>query len=358
MHVMGLSLTATSAVWVLLDTSSGTILAEEVVPVASVDEVAKAAALSVQAFAEQTEHGIDRVHLTWTPDGRQHGVRLRTKLRLYGFESIETLSPDEAREGRNRTARHIAPHLAMAYGAARAEHTDESGSPLQKLTALVPRPVAEPDGLGVRWSRFVDDARMSLHTATSRVPVRIAGGVAAAAVVGLVAYALVGTTSSISPGPAPAGAVAEPAPSAPEAVRIPAPQPVVAHPDTLAAVQPEVAPMPESVTVAESALEPVTVAESAPVAQSVVEASPVQNWSAPAAIPHIASVSEAASPPAAVTPLAPAEAAPVNAGVPTGQAHLSGPAPVPGPIAVPGPPAPAAPAPAPGPLSGFLGALP
>ncbi|MGE2735061.1 hypothetical protein [Mycolicibacterium vaccae] len=349
---MGLSLTSTSAVWVLLDTSSGTILADEVVPVAAVEEVAKAAALSVQTFTAQTEHRIDRVHLTWTPDGQHHGVRLRTKLRLFGFDDIETFTGDEAREGRNRTARHIAPHLAMAYGAARAEHADASGSALQKLTALVPHPAVEPGGFRARWSQLVDDARVSVQTAAARMPVRIAGGVAAAAVLGLVAYALTGTTSPVTPTPSQAGVVAEPAPGA---APVPSPQPVVARPDTAAAAVPEVA-VPE-VAVAEPVAQWTPVGESLPVTESV----PVPTWSVPEAVPQSGAVVEA------VTPSAPAEATPsaLEVGAEVGQAHLSGDAPVLGPVAVSDPVAvvapvapPVAPEPPPGPLSQFLGALP
>lgn len=346
MHVLGLSLTATSAVWVLLDTSSGTILADEVVPEGPAEEVARTAAQSVQAFAAHAAHPIDRVHLTWTADGQPQGVRLRTKLRLYGFDAIDTLTQDEAREGRNRTARHIAPHLAMAYGAARAGHADEPGSPLQKLTALVPHPVADPGGIGARWSRFVDDARTALDGAAARRPVQVAGGVAAVAVVGLVAYALVGTSPPAVPAPEPVETVAESVQSPPEAAHIPAPQPVVARPDTETVTPADVTTIPESVIVAESVVaESVPVVESAPVVESVpvVETSPAPTWSAPQTVPVV-------------------EAAVPDAGV--GEAHLSGPAPVLGPIAVPdpvshtGPVAPPAPEPPSGPLSPFLGALP
>ena len=53
--VMGLSLTATSAVWALVDTKDGAILADEVVALDSVNEIARATARSVQAFALQSD---------------------------------------------------------------------------------------------------------------------------------------------------------------------------------------------------------------------------------------------------------------------------------------------------------------
>lgn len=107
--VMGLSLTATSAVWALVDTKDGAILADEVVALDSVNEIARATARSVQAFALQSDRDIDGIRMTWTDDGRDHAIRLRSKLRLFGFDTIEHVSEEEAREGRNQTARHIAP---------------------------------------------------------------------------------------------------------------------------------------------------------------------------------------------------------------------------------------------------------
>ena len=68
--VMGLSLTATSAVWALVDTKDGAILADEVVALDSVNEIARATARSVQAFALQSDRDIDGIRMTWTDDGR------------------------------------------------------------------------------------------------------------------------------------------------------------------------------------------------------------------------------------------------------------------------------------------------
>lgn len=376
MRVMGLSLTATSAVWVLLDTGSGTVLAEEVVAVTSVDEVARAAALSVQAFAAQTEYDIDSVHLTWTPDGAQHGIRLRTKLRLYGFDAIETITPEEAREGRNRTARHIAPHLAMAYGAARAVHAGDTGSVLDRLSALVPHRTgpsdAPRDGFGARLAAVagsgrdavadaVDTSRTALQSAAGRVPMRIAAAAGVIAIVGVALYAFVGTAPTPAPGPAPAGAVADPTPAPPHDAGpvTQAPEPVLAGPEVVDA-QPEVGTAPEAVAVAEAVRAPVaeyvpevvTTREAAavPVAPTVEEVTAIET------APQGSPAAELATSPVEV-PLGPAEQAP--AGV--GQPHLSHTVPVAGPMAVPEPavPAvPAAPAPPPGPLRPFFDALP
>ncbi|TRW79448.1 hypothetical protein FK535_21900, partial [Mycolicibacterium sp. 018/SC-01/001] len=193
--VMGLSLTAKSAVWALVDTRDGTILADEVVTLDSANEIARAAARSVQEFALQSRHDIEGVRLTWHDDARAHGIRLRTKLRLFGFDTVETVTQEAAREGRNRTARHIAPHLVLAYGAARADlHADEHRNVLSRLVALVPIPVAAAAGV--------------------------------IAVAGLGVYALTGGFTASTPvveasAPAPAPVAVPPAPPVPARVRRP-----------------------------------------------------------------------------------------------------------------------------------------
>lgn len=136
--VLGLSLTASSAVWVLVDTDDGRILAEEVVELESLHEIARTAALSVQALDSRTEYDIEAVRLTWTDDAYPHGVRLRTKLRLFGFEPVETVPSEAARAGRNKTARHLAPHLALAYGAARADRDADGGNVLRRFASRAP----------------------------------------------------------------------------------------------------------------------------------------------------------------------------------------------------------------------------
>ncbi|WP_163723581.1 hypothetical protein [Mycolicibacterium psychrotolerans] len=212
-------MTAKSAVWALVDTKDGTILADEVVTLDSANEIARAAARSIQSFALQSERDIDGVRMTWSEDARAHGIRLRTKLRLFGFETVETVSQDAAREGRNRTARHIAPHLVLAYGAARA---DLRGA----------------------------DHRNMLVRLVSRVPVAVSATAAAAsvaAVAGVGIYALTGgfsstppVTDSAAPAPVPAPAAAPAAAPAPPPaaapVAAPMAQPVEAAPPTPAEV--------------------------------------------------------------------------------------------------------------------------
>lgn len=242
--VLGLSLTATSAVWVLVDTEDGKILADEVVAVDSSDEVARAAARSVQAFDVQTEHNIEGVRLTWSDDARAHGIRLRTKLRLFGFETVETVTPEDARTNRNKTARHIAPHLALAYGAARTNAAD----------------------LDSRYGVF--------RRLAARVPLRIAGAASAVAAVGVgvLLYSLMGGSSSqpdatVAEAIAPGGvqATSEPvvAPPAPQAVAAPAVNPVPSRgpvtfwrPATATATTPEWTYQPDEATVPDVATVP------------------------------------------------------------------------------------------------------
>ena len=139
--VIGLSLTAKSAVWALVDTKDGTILADEVVTLDSANEIARAVVRSIESFAAQSERGIDGVRMTWSDDAQAGGNRLRTEVRLLGIKTVETVSQHAAREARNRTARYIAPHLVLAYGAARAEqHTDDRRVALRRLVS--PAPVA------------------------------------------------------------------------------------------------------------------------------------------------------------------------------------------------------------------------
>ena len=248
--VLGLSLATSSAVWVLVDTADGSILAEEVVAPDSVHDIARAAALSVQAFDAHTEHDIEGIRLTWTDDACQQGIRLRTKLRLFGFETVATVSQEAAREGRNKTARHLAPHLTLAYGAARSDRSaDESRSVFQRLAAQVPEQLA---------------ARVP-EQLVARVPPRVAvascAAAAAAVAVGAGLYAFGDSspsegsyTTAAQPALAQAGPKVVPAPTAappkpvvpwsvadPAAVPAPTrtPEAVAEWPSTTAAAQPE-----------------------------------------------------------------------------------------------------------------------
>ena len=348
--VMGLSLTATSAVWALVDTKDGAILADEVVALDSVNEIARATARSVQAFALQSDRDIDGIRMTWTDDGRDHAIRLRSKLRLFGFDTIEHVSEDEAREGRNQTARHIAPHLTLAYGAARAHPADEAHHLLRRLTSRVPA------------------ARATI----ARVPMRITMAASIAAVCAVAAlgvFAVMGgpssqpvETANAEPAPAaappaaltpPAGTgpapVAAPAPARQPAV--PAPQaPVVDTPPPVSAPQivaePQPASAPQVVADPQPASTPQVVAQPRPasppqvVGQPQPASAPQVTPSQPATTPHHMMVSQPVSgpdtldaPAVAADPSAagtlPAEAAPVAVRV--GQPHLTDSAPLAGP---------------------------
>lgn len=263
--VLGLSVTASSAVWVLVDTYDGSIIADEVVALDTTHEIARAAARSVQEYATQSSREIDGVRLVWDEEARHEGIRLRTKLRLFGFDVIETVTEDAAREGRNRTARHIAPHMVLAYGAARADldgATDRGV--LRRLTEKVP---AADRGVGapVLTDRFAS-ARIAGSEAAmrasdrwrdiaSRVPggtvARVAAGFFAVAVTGVVGYALLGSSASHEvPQPAVAEAVVPAPPAAVAPAPEPAPAPAPAAPaaaldDVLPAAVPEVATAPQ-----------------------------------------------------------------------------------------------------------------
>ena len=329
---MGLSLTAKTTVWALVDTKDGTILADEVVALDSANEIARATARSIQTFALQTERDIDGVRMTWTDDARAHGIRLRNKLRLFGFETVETVSADDAREGRNQTARHIAPHLVLAYGAARAKpHADDHRNVLVRLASRTP------------------------------IPVAAAAGVAAVAGVGI--YALTGGFSSTTRPVTPAAA---PAPAAP-----PQAAPAPNHPAPIMAPVAPVVPVeaPVAAPPSESA------AVDAPVVRATVEETP-------AATPTVADVDS--EPQIATVPHLNAgqqvDTMPATAGITptdeqtistlTGQPHLTGSqlaagpvqavvAPVPAQsVVTPTTTAPAPQQPSGGPLSVFLGALP
>lgn len=324
--VLGLSLTAGSAVWVLVDTYDGSIIADEVVALDSVNELARAAARSVQTFALQSDRDIDGVRLVWDDDdaaARQHGIRLRTKLRLFGFDTVETVSEEAAREGRNRTARHIAPHMVLAYGAARADVEDTGGAGvLRRLVARVPR--------------HVPPVTMSVRLAA-------AATVAAIAVVGVVLYAFVGGSPSHEvPDNAVAEAVLPAPPAAVPAAPVPAPVPAAAQaaplPEPVPEALPEIATTPEDTWIPDVVDAEIAATPAAEPVAEVIEA------------PEVAVVH-------GLDPAAPQAVSAV-----TGVPHLSGAGPVAGPVAqaVPAPAAPVAPAPpAPaGPLGALFRALP
>ncbi|WP_348728194.1 hypothetical protein [uncultured Mycolicibacterium sp.] len=347
---MGLSLTATSAVWALVDTKDGAILADEVVALDSVNEIARATARSVQAFALQSDRDIDGIRMTWTDDGRDHAIRLRSKLRLFGFDTIEHVSEDEAREGRNQTARHIAPHLTLAYGAARAHPADEAHHLLRRLTSRVPAARATIARVPMRITMAASIAAVcavaalgvfAVMSGPSAQPVETANAEPAPAAAPPAAL-----TPPAGTGPAP---VAAPAPARQPAV--PAPQaPVVDTPPPVSAPQivaePQPASAPQVVADPQPASTPQVVAQPRPasppqvVGQPQPASAPQVTPSQPATTPHHMMVSQPVSgpdtldaPAVATDPSAagtlPAEAAPVAVRV--GQPHLTDSAPLAGP---------------------------
>ncbi len=348
--VMGLSLTATSAVWALVYTKDGAILADEVVALDSVNEIARATARSVQAFALQSDRDIDGIRMTWTDDGRDHAIRLRSKLRLFGFDTIEHVSEDEAREGRNQTARHIAPHLTLAYGAARAHPADEAHHLLRRLTSRVPAARATIARVPMRITMAASIAAVcavaalgvfAVMSGPSSQPVETANAEPAPAAAPPAAL-----TPPAGTGPAP---VAAPAPARQPAV--PAPQaPVVDTPPPVSAPQivaePQPASAPQVVADPQPASTPQVVAQPRPasppqvVGQPQPASAPQVTPSQPATTPHHMMVSQPVSgpdtldaPAVATDPTAtgtlPAEAAPVAIRV--GQPHLTDSAPLAGP---------------------------
>ena len=310
--VLGLSLTATSAVWALVDTKDGAILADEVVALESVNEIARATARSVQSFALQSERDIDGIRMTWTDDARNQGIRLRSKLRLFGFDTIEQISEDDAREGRNRTARHIAPHLTLAYGAARAHADDDGNGLLRRLTARVPvgrasfSRVPMPIAIAASIATVCAVAALGVFTAMggpSPQPVETTN----AEVV-----PVTDPSAAVVPAPAPqppAARVAAPAP-APAALAAREPAPPVADPQ---AVTPQIAAAPQYGTAPESAVTP------EPAQSAAVSTEPV--------------VTEPDATGSVTTGPLPAETPPATALV--GQPHLTDDAPQSGPVPAP-----------------------
>ncbi|WP_460353496.1 hypothetical protein [Mycobacterium sp. ZZG] len=366
MHVvLGLSLSSTSAVWVLVDTRDGSILADEVVALDRSDEIASAAARSVQSFSLRSDRDIDAVRLVWDDDdpvARKHGIRLRTKLRLFGFDNIEAVTEEAAREGRNRTARHIAPHMVLAYGAARAAANDDDTGVLRRIADKLPH--REPAGMPVMPS-IVERVGDRARAAVAAIPGGVAGRAAAAALVamvgGLVGYALLstGTPSHETPDtvaaeavlPAPPAAVVLPAPAAVPAVPEAAP-PVVAAapapvpvPEAPVELEPEYAWVPEPVAADEVTVTPdvpdalaaeVPTPTSMPTVHAINPAAP-QPVSTMIGVPHLSGAGPVTGPAQAV-------AAPVVPAAPVTTAPV--------PAAPPAPPAPA------GPLGALFRALP
>jgi hypothetical protein len=136
--LLGLSLTANTVVWTLVDPVDGTIVAHDVVEVDSAEDVATAAAGSVEAFASQTERNVDAVRIAWSKGTAGAAVKLVPTLRSLGFSDIDLISEDDARHSRNRSARRIDPALELAYGAARTVTAEDQNRPLRRMTARLP----------------------------------------------------------------------------------------------------------------------------------------------------------------------------------------------------------------------------
>lgn len=357
--VLGLSLTATSAVWALVDTYDGSIVADELVALDSVEEIARAAARSVQSFALQTDRDIDGVRLVWDDSdatARKHGIRLRTKLRLFGFETVETVSEEAAREGRNRTARHIAPHMVLAYGAARADLDDtESRGVLRRIAARVPRrmPVAAP-------MRLAAAASVAVIALTGVVLYVAIGGTPTAEVPGDTAADVAAADITVAEAtlPVPVAPVAEP--PAAQAAPLPAAVPeALTEPEPVASLLPATSALPETA--------PVPDAGQLPGYAAVPDLAPAEPITVSVAEPPAAGLAE--QPGAALHGAdapTPQQVASVTGQV-TGQPHLSGTGPEAGPVqpvaapvtpAAPVATAPAAPAAPPGPLGALFRALP
>lgn len=137
-EILGLSLTSKSVVGTLVDLEDGTIVAHDAVEVGSAENVVDAAARSVEAFAFQTERGIDAIRIAWSEGTAGSAVKLTSKLRSLGFSDIDVISRDEARHSRNRTARYIDPPLELAYGAARTVSAEDHDRPARRMAARLP----------------------------------------------------------------------------------------------------------------------------------------------------------------------------------------------------------------------------
>lgn len=291
-ELLGLSLTANKVVWTLVDLADGTIVAEDIVEVDSPENVANAAADSVEAFATRSGREVQAVRIAWSKGTAGSALKLTSKLRSLGFSDIDLVSEDEARHSRNRTARFIDPPLELAYGAARTVAAEDRGKPLRRMAARLP---------------------------ARRLVIAVAGSVVVlAAVTAAAGYSLVDEAPLQAADHAPPPvAPALPPDSGPPNGAVPNDAPVVVVP---AAVQP-----PPPAPVPPPAEPEVFVAPPVALALSPVEAA------APVIVdePVVASEPE----PAAVIHTAPtrAQAAPIAR-----QPHLTHEAPTAGPMTIPG----------------------
>lgn len=223
--LLGLSLTVDSVAWTLVDPADGTIVADDVVEVHSADNVANAAATSVEAFAAQTERDIDAVRIAWSEGAAGSAVQLSSKLRSLGFGDIDVMSEDDARDSRNRTARYIDPPLELAYGAARSVTDEAYDRLLRRMSAQLPaRRISKgvASGIVVMAVGAVAAGYLLLDRAPSHAADH-ASAPAASAAPPVAAHVVAGVAAALPPPPAPQVALA-PTPPAPQAA---VPQPVV-----------------------------------------------------------------------------------------------------------------------------------
>lgn len=282
--VLGLSLSSTDVVWVLVDKANGAVVDHDVLEFAADAEIAGAAARGAQAIATSAGCHVSRVRLTWSEDAARDGLRLRTRLGSLGFTNVEAVPLSCANAALIApAAMDMNPHLALAYGAARAEVS---------LSEAITVPVQQLPARGRRRAR--------------RIATAVLGVAAAAAVGGLCLSAGASprldpetTTAghSVSSDPSDTGWAAVPAvPAAPAAAPV---RKIVAGPSS-----DEEAPAPQfdypvQAVIAE-AVQPLP--ESAAVPQPATEVAPV-----PLGQPHLTGVDPGVGPvPVAVE--APAEA--------------------------------------------------
>ena len=267
--VLGLSLTATSVAWTLVDLGDGAIVANDVITVDSAENVATVAARSVETFMLK-ERDIDALRIAWSEGTAGSALRLTSKLRLLGFDDIDVIAEEAARHGRNRTARYIDPDLELAYGAARTVSADDRDGLLRRLAARVPIRTR----LQIPVPAIASRVSMKVAVASSVVVVAVGAAVAV--------YSLLGGTRSqpvdrnaepIASAPTPDGPLVISVRSAAPPLSPPAPEATVAPTLLPALDEDEAAPMvtdeAELATVPETAALPESATAPAPAATMV-----------------------------------------------------------------------------------------
>ncbi len=326
MQLLGLSLTANSVVWTLVDLKDGTIVADDVVEVDSAENVANAAAHSVEAFAIPTERDIDAIRIAWGEGTAGSAVKLTSKLRSLGFSDVDVISEDEARQSRNRTARYIDPPLELAYGAARTVTAEDHDRPLRRMAGWLP---ARRVSIGVASGVVVMvlGAAAAGYMLVGRAPLQ-AGDHASTPVASAPppddAPAVAVPSAALPPPPAPQAAVAPPVNDEPEVASVPgtarltdtAPTPVQT---TRMARQPHLTPgtlSAGSTTVPKTAPIPATTTAPAP-------APAVTLFHQPRLTPEELSAGSTTVPETAPTPATATAPAPAPATTIAGQPHLT-----------------------------------